>query len=216
MSSPRTSKTVFGTLCFARVPRTVFEVLRLDIPQGPEENRGTLAHRHSHYPLILRNNTRFIFLISEAAECNSTYFKCGKQCIPLLWLCDGNSECEDGNDEANELCFKAGKCGGNYSSSAGLLTSPMYPAHYPHEANCTYTITQPSETYVEIILMHIELDSRRNDCLEIRDGDSAKAPLMAKLCNGPIPLSIQSTQNLIWMRYNSSLFIKVKPLIPEI
>ena len=43
MSSPRTSKTVLGTLRFARVPRTVFEVLGLDIPQGPSEKRGTLA-----------------------------------------------------------------------------------------------------------------------------------------------------------------------------
>ena len=43
-ASPRTSKTVLGTLRFARVPRTVFEVLGLDIPQGPSENRGTLAH----------------------------------------------------------------------------------------------------------------------------------------------------------------------------
>ena len=43
MSSPRTSKTVLGTLRFARVPWTVFEVLGLDIPQGPEENRGTFS-----------------------------------------------------------------------------------------------------------------------------------------------------------------------------
>ena len=28
---------------FARVPRTVFEVRGLDIPQGPEENRGTFS-----------------------------------------------------------------------------------------------------------------------------------------------------------------------------
>ena len=76
----------------------------------------------------------------------------------------------------------------------------MYPAQYPHGTNCTYTISRPNETYVEIILMHMEVDEDHNDCLEIRDGDSVKAPLMAKLCNGPIPVSIQSTQNLIWMR----------------
>ena len=53
MSSPRTSKTVLGTLRFARVPRTVFEVLGLDIPQGPSENRGTLAHYTPVLPVLL-------------------------------------------------------------------------------------------------------------------------------------------------------------------
>ena len=41
--SPRTSKTVLGTLRFARVPRTVFEVLGLHLSQGPSEKRGILA-----------------------------------------------------------------------------------------------------------------------------------------------------------------------------
>ena len=43
MSSPRTSKTVLGTLRFARVPRTVFEVLGLHLFQDPSEKGGVLA-----------------------------------------------------------------------------------------------------------------------------------------------------------------------------
>ena len=42
-ASLRTSKTVLGTLRFARVPRTVFEVLGLHLSQDPSEKGGVLA-----------------------------------------------------------------------------------------------------------------------------------------------------------------------------
>ena len=44
---------------------------------------------------------------SVEVNCNENYFNCsiGKlQCIPRLWVCDGDGDCTDGSDEKEELC----------------------------------------------------------------------------------------------------------------
>ena len=40
-------------------------------------------------------------------KCNTTEFDCelgNLKCIPRLWVCDGESECEDGKDETAAAC----------------------------------------------------------------------------------------------------------------
>ena len=54
--SPRTSKTVLGTLRFARVPRTVFEVLGLHLFQDPSEKGGVLAQYPSEREVVTTVN----------------------------------------------------------------------------------------------------------------------------------------------------------------
>ena len=80
MSSPRTSKTVLGTLRFARVPRTVFEVLGLDIPHGPEENRGTFSLYPGHAGLPLSTTDFQCPPTQKTWDIGKTVF----QCPPLL------------------------------------------------------------------------------------------------------------------------------------
>ena len=48
-----------------------------------------------------------VFHFSAEVNCNENYFNCsiGKlQCIPRLWVCDGDGDCTDGSDEEKELC----------------------------------------------------------------------------------------------------------------
>jgi Low-density lipoprotein receptor domain class A len=41
-------------------------------------------------------------LVEGPANCSSSQFQCdSKQCVPLLWHCDGDSDCHDGSDERN-------------------------------------------------------------------------------------------------------------------
>lgn len=40
------------------------------------------------------------FFIIAHAQCQSEFWQCAnKKCIPKLWKCDGNDDCNDGSDE---------------------------------------------------------------------------------------------------------------------
>ena len=136
-------------------------------------------------------------------SCNQSYFNCGintEYCIPWLWACDGDSDCPGDSDESSDLCKFSGKCGGNFTTPHGLLTSPSYPEIYPNNIDCVYTITQP--TGAAILLNVLSFNTERfSDFLEIRDGPSDASPLLAKLSGeGSENLTIRSNKNRIWIK----------------
>ena len=135
--------------------------------------------------------------------CNSKYFSCAtntSQCIPWSWVCDGDKECSDESDESFELCFASGQCGGYFTQQYGLLTSPSYPEKYRQQEDCTYIISRPKFTYINLTIMKFST-LRSYDFLEIRDGDEEVSPLIGTFSGTTIPSSIQSTQNKMLIRY---------------
>ena len=147
---------------------------------------------------------KILFDIPDSTHCNKTYFTCGNeslQCIPLLWVCDKDPECSNGNDESEDLCQNAGACGGHFTAPNGLIYSPSYPENYPDNADCIYTISQPTGTVILMKFLSMDIYSYQcSDYLEIRDGPSDDSHLLDKLCGNdpiqsPIPHPIQSSQN---------------------
>ena len=99
----------------------------------------------------------------------------------------------------------------DYTMPNGVLTSPYYPAPYPDETECIYTISQQNGSYVYISLIDLpilDLNGECTDYLEIRDGKSGDSPLMGRFCGGNRPTSIQSTQNFMWIRYVFNLIFE--------
>ena len=99
------------------------------------------------------------------------------------------------------------KCGGFYSNSSGVLSSPSYPNEYPEMAECVYLITQPSGTYVNISFLSVDVDCQeiysRSDFIEMRDGNSEDSPLMeGRFCGNVsiVPDCIMTTQNHLRIR----------------
>ena len=114
------------------------------------------------------------------------------------------------------------KCGGYFSTRNGTITSPSYPGNYPSNADCIYTIAQPTGTVIMLNFLSMDIESHdcdydyydycdpcsydyigtpSGDYLEIRDGPSSDSPLLGeKLCGNEIPSSIQSSQNKLWIR----------------
>ena len=99
--------------------------------------------------------------------------------------------------------FSGGACGGNLTNPNGILTSPSYPYNYPNNQDCVYTITQSSDTFLNLKIFVFDLTSKDcpdKDYLQIRDGISEDSPLIGQFCGTNIPKSIQTTQNDMWIR----------------
>ena len=57
---------------------------------------------------------------TESVLCKDDEFKCSERCISLLWRCDGEPDCMDGEDEKN--------CGKDYANLAYAQTRNSYCA----------------------------------------------------------------------------------------
>ena len=98
--------------------------------------------------------------------------------------------------------------GGHFSTNGGIIKSQSYPGNYPDNADCIYTISQPTGTVILLNFLSMDIEKYNwddiQDCsmdyLEIRDGPSTYSPLLSKLCGREIPASIQSSKNQLWMR----------------
>ena len=106
-----------------------------------------------------------------------------------------------------------GACGGNFTDPKGILTSPSFPQNYPNDEDCTYIISQPNDTIINMTIedMDLEFDDSFGfgincyDYLEIRDGKSEESELIGQFCgnntfNNLNETSIISRQNQVWMR----------------
>ena len=102
------------------------------------------------------------------------------------------------------MTYRIGECGGSFTTPNGILTSPSYPDNYPDNADCVYTISQPSGTAIVLTVhsmdIYVNSSGYCGDYLEIRDGSSAASPLLGKLCGSEIPAPFQSSKNQVWMK----------------
>ena len=130
---------------------------------------------------------------------------------------------ECGHDNNNGICMKGDvvalfslfpcfainasyfvDCGGNYSDTSGLVTSPSFPSIYPNNADCTYIITVPRSAYVKLTLisMDISCHSIESDYIDVIDGVSKDSPLIGRFCGdgSNVPATMQTTQNYLRIR----------------
>ena len=99
-------------------------------------------------------------------------------------------------------------CGGYYTNTSGILTSPSYPNPYPYNAECDYVISQPNGTCINLTINHFETEVVAGSCsldyLDIEEGTSASPLIIGKYCGRiigrDIPISIHSSQNFVRLR----------------
>ena len=105
----------------------------------------------------------------------------------------------------SEWSINSGSCGGKFYSKNGIITSPSYPRSYPAAKNCLYFVSLPSDYYVNVTLINMDINCHAagSDFFEMRDGQYEDSPLMARFCgNGSkTPAIMQTTQNHLWIRW---------------
>ncbi|KAH8286857.1 hypothetical protein KR018_002895 [Drosophila ironensis] len=98
-------------------------------------------------------------------------------------------------------------CGGEFNTQFGYIKSPNWPNPYSPFLNCTWIIRAPFGHRLELIVKNFTLESPFNNCqsdwLEIRNGDSAQAPLIGKYCGSSIPPRVPSFGNALYLKFHS-------------
>ena len=102
-------------------------------------------------------------------------------------------------------CESIAACGGNYTDAHGLIMSPSYPNQYPPGKDCTYVISQPNGTYIEILFLTMGIVCHERylpDYIEMRDGISENSPIMGRFCGtrDDVPELMITTTNYLRIR----------------
>ena len=110
-------------------------------------------------------------------------------------------------------CLFSAACGGAYTASNGLITSPNYPSFHPLDIDCSYRITVATGNKIQLYFRDFNIEAHSNciyDFLEIRDGSTATAPLIGNRtwCGTVAPPASFSTGNTLFMRFKSDLTVQ--------
>ncbi|XP_006894385.1 PREDICTED: cubilin-like [Elephantulus edwardii] len=99
-------------------------------------------------------------------------------------------------------------CGGFLiTDSFDTISSPLFPAPYPRNQNCSWIIqAQPPFNHITLSFSHFELQGSRQcsrDFLEILDGGDQDAPLRGRYCGTAMPHPVTSFSNALTLRFVS-------------
>ncbi|CAO2583584.1 Deleted in malignant brain tumors 1 protein, partial [Lemmus lemmus] len=88
-------------------------------------------------------------------------------------------------------------CGGFLSWHYGTISSPFYPANYPNNARCVWNILVPTNNYVSLNFVDVQLEGGCSfDYILLFDGPEYNSSLIARICDGASG-TFTSTQNFM-------------------
>uniref|UniRef100_A0A8D0GFF0 Cubilin n=1 Tax=Sphenodon punctatus TaxID=8508 RepID=A0A8D0GFF0_SPHPU len=102
-------------------------------------------------------------------------------------------------------------CGGNYTDSDGIITSPYWPNPYMNNRQCIYIIRQPPNEKIYLSFTHMELESQSGcslNYIEVRDGSTEMSPIIYKFCDNMLPSPITSNSNSLWIKFKSDTSVQ--------
>ncbi|XP_063780787.1 cubilin-like [Pseudophryne corroboree] len=100
-------------------------------------------------------------------------------------------------------------CGSTITTASigGVISSPLYPAKYPNNQNCTWIIqAQDPFNHVTISFTDFETEDSRNcskDFVEILDGNNYESPSKGHYCGNLIPHPVTSFSNALVLKFVS-------------
>ncbi|XP_072010324.1 cubilin [Engystomops pustulosus] len=102
-------------------------------------------------------------------------------------------------------------CGSSIVADAigGVISSPLYPAKYPNNQNCSWIIKALEPfNHVTISFTDFRTEARNQNCtedfVEILDGDNYASPSIGRFCGRVIPHPVTSLSNALVLRFVSN------------
>ena len=85
--------------------------------------------------------------------------------------------------------------------------SPRWPGVFRPGDMCQMMIQAPENTTISVYFNFFRLQNSNNctaSSLDIRDGQSSTAPLLASLCGSSLPDSVYSSGNRLWLQFRAA------------
>lgn len=142
--------------------------------------------------------------ICEVSACPTGSFQCSSsECIPSSRTCDGTDDCADGSDEIN--CRS--RCKEYLTGSEGIILSPNYPAGYPVNADCQWTIEGPLGSNIMLEVKSFDTEAGVDEVIFLGGGKTASSSYILTRLSGPLtsPLPmVHSPSNFLIVQFYSS------------
>lgn len=103
-------------------------------------------------------------------------------------------------------CSLSDDCGGLLKERSGTIETPNYPNNYPVDKVCAWVIETQTGDKVVLTFETFALEDNsvcQYDYVLIRDGSSARSPMVGKFCGTSRPATITSTGNFLWIGFRS-------------
>ena len=98
------------------------------------------------------------------------------------------------------------ECGKVYTASSGSFAHASYPRKYANSQQCTYTIRVHAGQIIKLDFDLFDLERSTSciyDYIDVRDGSSASAPQLGKICGKLESPSFQSTGNSVFVKFQT-------------
>lgn len=150
---------------------------------------------------------------------------CGSSPPSFVQTTDNDLHVRFISDNSNEgqgfkMIFEAHSvaCGGFIqladSDVPGYITSPNYPSNYPQNIDCVWVISVPNGEAVQLDFedgFYIEPHTGcMFDYLELRDGASSNADIIARLCGSTRPSTQHSMGSVMYVRFRTDTSVTHK------
>ncbi|KAI8501685.1 hypothetical protein Bbelb_209560 [Branchiostoma belcheri] len=89
----------------------------------------------------------------------------------------------------------------------GYIMSPFYPGDYPINMDCSWIITSPSSTAVQLEFVepfHIEPDPTCGyDYVQVLEGQISLSPVLGKFCGTTLPPTLRTVGNVMTVQFHT-------------
>ena len=98
-------------------------------------------------------------------------------------------------------------CGGKLEGTQGTFTSPNYPEYYPSDSDCTWKISVPSKSKIELSFSAIALEPGF-DYVDVYDGPTLGSKIIKRLWGVVNPAPLLSSGNQMLVRFVSDYSVQ--------
>ncbi|XP_053714419.1 cubilin isoform X1 [Synchiropus splendidus] len=105
-----------------------------------------------------------------------------------------------------KLNYQIAGCSRTYEQEYGYLRSPGWPDVYPHDLECSIVLKAPPNHTISLFFSSFDVEyhsSCQFDSLEVRNGSTATAPLLARLCGSTLPNPVFPKTNQLFLHFSS-------------